>query len=103
MIDLSRFVGFQWDQGNRLKNWARHQVTAEESEQVFFNQPLLLFASSGRSPTEKRYYVLGRTDAGRRLFVVLTARNNLIRVISARDMGRRERRRYDEGESKEQL
>jgi hypothetical protein len=45
---------------------------------------------------EPRYYVLGQTDAGRKLFVVVTVRRELIRVISARDMNRRERKEYED-------
>lgn len=48
------------------------------------------------SQVEQRYYALGRTHAGRLLFVVFTVRNNLLRVISARDMNRKERAIYAE-------
>jgi uncharacterized DUF497 family protein len=34
-------VGFQWDEGNRDKNWYLHQVIDSECEQVFFNAPLI--------------------------------------------------------------
>ncbi len=91
---LAQCVGFEWDEGNREKNWVRHHVSAAECEQVFFNAPLVVSADESHSITEPRYYVLGRTNAGRRLFVVLTIRDNLIRVISARDMSRRERKEY---------
>ena len=59
---------------------------------MFFNLPLLAVFDADHSHTEDRYYVLGTTDAGRKLFVVFTPRNDLIRVISARDMTRRERK-----------
>ena len=94
MLDLSRFVGFEWDDGNDTKNWAKHGVGREECEQVFFHQPLLLLPDDAHSQTEPRYYLLGRTDAGRKLFVVFTPRRDLVRVISARDMNRSERVRY---------
>lgn len=48
------------------------------------------------SQVEQRYYALGRTHAGRLLFVVFTVRNNLLRVISAGDMNRKERAIYAE-------
>jgi uncharacterized DUF497 family protein len=47
------------------------------------------------SKTEKRFYALGRTDSKRTLFIVFTVRNSLIRVISARDMNRKEREGYN--------
>jgi uncharacterized protein len=95
-IDLSQCVGFQWDEGNSRKNWDKHRVTGSECEQLFFNQPLLIKDDISHSKLEPRYFGLGKTDADRRLFVVFTVRESLIRVISARDMSRRERRVYEE-------
>ncbi|NOX92027.1 MAG: BrnT family toxin [Gammaproteobacteria bacterium] len=96
IIDLSECVGFQRDEGNARKNWNKHQVTCTECEQPFFNQPLLIEDDVAHSASkELRYYVLGKTDADRLLFVVFTIRENHIRVISARDMSRRERRVYE--------
>jgi uncharacterized protein len=92
--DLSGFTGFDWDDGNLTKNWQKQDVACEECEQVFFNAPLLLFEDREHSELEARYYVLGKTDAGRRLFLVFTPRGSRIRVISARDMSEQERRRY---------
>lgn len=91
--------GFQWDKGNEAKSFIKHKVTEFECEQVFFNKPLLIEDDEKHSNTEKRYFVLGKTDLGRRLFIVFTIRKNLIRVISARDMSRRERRVYEEKNS----
>jgi uncharacterized DUF497 family protein len=96
--DLSAFVGFEWDEGNRAKNWEKHRVSPAECEQVFFNEPLLLFPDTAHSQHEPRYYILGHTNAGRRLFVVFTVRGNLIRVISARDMSRKERKLYEQAQ-----
>ncbi len=95
MDELSKCRGFQWDEGNSEKNWLAHKVTRAECEQVFFNR-LLVAPGNGRDAGwERRYYLLGQTDAGRRLFVVFTIRDDLVRVISARDMSRRERRIYE--------
>jgi uncharacterized DUF497 family protein len=94
MLTLEQFSGFDWDDGNQGKNWEKHGVTDSESEQVFFNQPLLVFFDTGHSEDELRYYVLGRTDRGRRLFVVFAPRGDKIRVISAREMTKRERAFY---------
>jgi hypothetical protein len=92
---LLRCAGFDWDEGNLLKNWEKHGVSASECEQVFFNQPLLVAVDAAHSGKEVRYYELGRTDANRLLFLVLTVRKDLVRVISAREMSRRERRVYE--------
>ena len=88
-------TGFDWDEGNLLKNWEKHEVSGSECEQVFFNRPLVAEPDAKHSTGEWRYYVLGQTDSGRRLFLVFTVRDNLIRVISAREMSRRERREYE--------
>jgi len=92
---LARCTGFQWDEGNLLKNWERHEVSAAECEQIFFNRPLIASPDERHSSAEPRLYALGHTDAGRYLFVVLTIRGRLIRIISARDMNRRERKAYE--------
>ena len=84
--------GFQWDDGNAAKNWARHQVSQTEAEQVFLNRPLVVVAAPFKN--EPRQFALGHTDAGRLLTVVFTVRGSLLRVISVRPMSRRERRGY---------
>ena len=93
--DLTRCTGFEWDEGNLLNNWDTHRVSASECEQFFFNRPLVTGDDERDSGQEPRYYGLGQTDAGRRLFIVFTVRGPLIRVISARDMSRREKREYE--------
>ena len=85
---------FQWDKGNLLKIWEKHRVTPVECEQIFFNRPLITAQDVKHSIKEPRFYALGNTDRGRLLFVVFTVRENLIRIISARDMNRKERKVY---------
>ncbi len=91
---LAECTGVQWDAGNAEKNWRAHRVSQAEAEQVFFNRPVVIAPDLAHSAREARYAALGRTTAGRRLSVVFTIRVTLIRVISARDMGRRDRRLY---------
>jgi uncharacterized protein len=93
---LARIEGFDWDQGNSEKNWERHKVSFIECEEVFFNRPLVVVEDTPHSKSEGRYFALGKTNDDRYLFVVFTVRNNKIRVISARDMNRKERRVYRE-------
>ncbi len=93
---LSQVEGFDWDEGNIKKNWERHRVTHIECEEVFFIEPLVVKEDTGHSKTEDRYYVLGKTDNDRPLFVVFTIRHNKIRIISARDMNKKEKRFYNE-------
>ncbi len=92
---LESCQGFQWDKGNTLKNWLKHGVTQGEAEEVFFNEPLLLFEDAKHSDYEDRVLAFGRTDGGRCLVVAFTVRQNLIRVISARNMNNKERGAYE--------
>jgi uncharacterized DUF497 family protein len=94
--DLAQCTGFQWDADSVEHNWRLHQVSQGECEPVFFNRPLLAAPDLGHSEREPRYAALGRTNAARRLAVVFTIRETLVRVISARDMSRRERRIYEQ-------
>ena len=96
MLDLGSITGFDWDENNRDKNWNKHQVLAGECEEVFFNLPLLLELDLAHSQKEPRYYVLGHTTPGRRLFIAFTIRKDKIRVVSARDMSKKERSIYDQ-------
>lgn len=85
-----------WDKGNYSKNQEKHSVESWECEQVFFNRPILLHEDQKHSSIERRMYVLGQTDAERKLFIVFTLRNQLIRVISARDMNKKEKVIYEQ-------
>jgi hypothetical protein len=99
MVNIHEFKGwegFDWDEGNLLKNWERHRVSGAECEEVFFNYPLVAAPDEKHSESEARFHALGVTDAGRHLYLVLKVRGKNIRVISARDMSRRERKVFEE-------
>ena len=87
-------TGFDWDAGNQDKNWIKHRVSKRECEELFFNLPLVVVDDDKHSQREPRFYALGKTNINRQLFVSFTIRENLIRVISARDMSRKEREIY---------
>jgi uncharacterized protein len=98
MIALTRIAGFDWDDGNSRKSADKHEVIQSEAEQIFFNQPLILVEDIGHSQKEERYQALGKTGDERLLHVSFTlrAQGTLIRVISARDMHRKERKIYEQ-------
>ncbi len=96
--DFDNFLGFQWDRGNIDKNLIKHNVENWECEQVFFNKPILVLEDPRHSLSEKRWVAFGKTDADRLLVVVFTKRGNLLRVISARDMNKKEKQYYEENE-----
>ncbi|MEH6571510.1 MAG: BrnT family toxin [Halioglobus sp.] len=97
MINLGEISGFDWDSGNSRKSADKHDVSQSEAEQLFFNAPLLLLQDGKHSQKEARYHALGKTDSARQLHVTFTLRSGgtLIRVISARDMHRKERSIYE--------
>lgn len=99
MIDVSAIVGFEWDADDARKSDKRG-IGLAEAEQVFFNAPLLLLDDVAHSHAETRFHALGQTDDGRLLHITFTLRRSgeLIRVIAARDMHRKERSVYEKAD-----
>ena len=97
MIDLASIEGFDWDDGNARKSLDKHGVSQAEAEQIFAGEPLLA-EDIKHSEAEPRFQALGETSDGRRLHVTFTLRDNgsRLRVISARDMNRKERAKYEQ-------
>ena len=96
-FNLAEIAGFDWDAGNERKN-DKHGVSMSDAEQVFFNAPLLLLDDVAHSQSEPRFHALGKTDFDRHLHITFTLRHvgELIRVISARDMHKKERMIYEQ-------
>ena len=97
MLDLNRIAGFDWDGGNARKSADKHGVSEAEAESVFFNDPLIVSEDLKHSRNEQHFNALGATLEGRLLHVTFTLRQSdtLVRVISARDMNRKERQFYE--------
>ncbi len=97
MIDFGYVEGFDWDTGNARKN-ERHGVSQAEAEQVFFDPRLLVALDPAHSAHEPRWHALGATVSGRPLHITFTLRFGgvKIRVISARDMSRKEKIYYEQ-------
>ncbi len=95
-MNLRELVGgteeFEWDRWNIEKNFQKHNVGPYECEEVFFNEPIVEMIPLSVEHGEQRYFVIGKTNAGRLLSIVFTLRKIRIRVISARDSSRKERR-----------
>ena len=96
MANLTNITGFDWDEGNARKN-ERHNVSTAEAEQVFFNEPLLVLEDLKHSKKEPRFHALGKSDEKRQLHITFTLRQagEKIRIISARDMHKKERAIYE--------
>ena len=86
---------FEWDKGNKGKNWAKHLVSDAECEEIFFDHTKKIVKDTFHSVREERYLLIGKTKIGRVLFVVFTMRKHRIRVISARDLNRKEQYLYE--------
>ena len=96
MIDFERITGFDWDEGNRTKNLDLHNVADFEAEEILLNSQTVIEPDHEHSQQERRWVAYGETIAGRVLTIVFTLRadRTLIRIISARDMSRKERKEH---------
>ncbi|MBI2049549.1 BrnT family toxin [Candidatus Roizmanbacteria bacterium] len=92
---LPKPLSFQWDKGNIDKNFKKHNLTNKETEEIFCNKYLKTFKDVKHSQKENRFVALGVTDKKRMLYVVFTIRDQKIRIISARDVSKKERRFYE--------
>ena len=95
-MKLSDFTGFDWNKFNKRKNLIKHKVHYKEYEEVFFNKPLIFFQDEKHSLKEKRFGVFGKTDNKRLLTIIFTLRAKKIRIISARNQNKKERRQYEQ-------
>lgn len=86
---------FKWDKGNFDKNLVKHGVTNREAEEVFENEPKFIFEDEKHSAIEKRYGLFGKTNKGKLLSIVFTLRDDKVRIITARNTSRRERKSYE--------
>lgn len=89
MRKVRKVLEFEWDKGNVHKN-IKHNVTQEETEEVFFDECKFIFKDKLHSQNEERFRILGKTKNNRLLFVVFTKRGKKIRIISARDINKKE-------------
>ncbi len=86
---------FQWDKGNKNKNWLKHKVSNQESEEAFFDKKVKILKDILHSNKEKRFILLGKTKKERLLFIVFTIRNKKIRIIYSRNANKKEVKLYE--------
>lgn len=99
---INKDLEFDWDLGNITKNKEKHGINPSESEEVFFNKPLIVAYDVKHSNEELRYAALGNTNANKKLFIAFTIRANKLRIISARKMNRNEKSVYYEREKNQE-
>ena len=92
---VKKALAFEWDQGNRGKNFQKYNVTDAECEEVFFDPRKRILQDQLHSGREERFIILGKTRKERLLFLVCTIRRDKIRVISARDINTKESHLYE--------
>lgn len=85
---------FQWDKGNIGKN-KKHRVEDSEAEETFWDGQKIILKDLLHSQKEKRYIILGKTKDKRLLYIAFTVRGRKIRIISARDVNKKEAHLYE--------
>jgi uncharacterized DUF497 family protein len=90
-----KIAGIIWLRSVIDKLEQKHQVDQVEVEEIFDNRPRIRRIERGDVAGEDLYSAMGQTDEGRYLIVFFVyKRSHEALVISARDMSRKERRRY---------
>jgi uncharacterized DUF497 family protein len=90
-------VTYEWDPAKAAGNVKKHRVSFEEAASVFLDVSALTFWDPDHSAEEDREITIGRSVQQRILFVAHAAREDRMRIISARRATTRERRQYEEG------
>ena len=88
---------YEWDPAKAAANLKKHGVSFEEAASIFLDALALTFWDPDHSEEEEREITIGRSAEQRILFVAHTARDDRIRIISARQATSQERREYEEG------
>lgn len=91
-------MNFEWDENKASRNFLKHGVSFEEAGTVFDDPLYIDFYDPDHSENEQRYLIVGESNRGRLLIVSYTERDDLIRIISAREVTGVEREAYEEGE-----
>ena len=90
-------VVFEWNAAKAKANIHKHGVSFDEAATVFLDPLALTFPDPYHSGGEEREITIGHTAGHRVVFVSHSQRGDRIRIISAREATRRERRQYEEG------
>ena len=91
-LKLKKPIRIEWDEGNKEKNVEKHNVQNSETEEIFFNNPIII-EDINYSQEEERYFALGTTDSGRHIIISFTIRGEKhehIRAIMSRDQYKKE-------------
>jgi uncharacterized DUF497 family protein len=89
-------IEFEWDPDKAKKNIEKHRVSFNEAATVFGDPLSMTFYDPDHSIDESRFITVGLSRLGKLLIVSHTDRDDRIRIISARETTRRERKFYEE-------
>jgi hypothetical protein len=87
---------FEWNPNKAKKNIEKHGVSFDEAATVFSDPLSMTYDDPDHSYDENRYIIIGLSDLGRLLFVSHAETDNIIRIISARQLTRKERKQYEQ-------
>jgi uncharacterized protein len=88
-------MSFEWDEEKAKSNITKHDVSFDEATSVFDDPLFLTFADPEHSIQEQRFVIMGESARGRLLVVSYTERIGTTRLISARQVTRKERKAYE--------
>ena len=103
MVVKSGVIEFEWDKANLDKSYQKHSITPKEAEEVFLDEESFVIPDVKHSQKESRYIILGKTFEEKRLFIVFTIREKKIRIISSRQMHKKEAEKYDKAQKDSQV
>ncbi|CAB1065829.1 hypothetical protein D1BOALGB6SA_10628 [Olavius sp. associated proteobacterium Delta 1] len=89
-------VSFSWDDRKNKSNQAKHRVSFEEAQSVFFDEHAIEYDDPDHSESEDRFLMLGVSYIVRVFVVSYTLRKDgtEIRIISARKATKKEHKAY---------
>ena len=90
-------MDFEWNPAKDEANLRKHGISFVDAATVFSDPLSYTFDDPDHAQHEHRWLTLGRTQSGRLLIVSHTERNRRIRIISAREATKYERKIYEEG------
>lgn len=90
-------MDLEWDEAKALANFEKHGVSFADAATVFDDPLYVDFYDPDHSSDENRYLIIGASKEGRILIVSYTERNDVVRLISAREVTPTERKAYEEG------
>lgn len=89
-------MNFEWNPRKADINLRKHRVSFVEAATVFGDDLAITVPDPDHSIDEERYITIGWSNRHRLLMVAHADRGNRIRIISARELTRREQKAYEE-------